>query len=350
MRSRGDKTKEQLIGELATLRKQIADLETSEAECKRGHEKIQQQNEFLGRILDSLSYPFYVVDASDYTIRMANPAAKLETSSENPTCYALIHKSDKPCAGVGHVCPLKKVSKTKKPVVVEHIHYDEDGNTRSVEVHGHPLLDAEGNVIQMIVCTLDITERKRMERRIEHLNRLLRATYDVSHLIARERDPDKLLKSTCDSLIESRGYRHAWLLLLDGSRRVVATTEGGLGKDFSLMTEWLKRCGLTVCGKKALKQPGVVATIDPSSSCADCPLANRYDGTSALTVRLEHDGKVYGLLSCSVPNDYATDEEEQALFQTVARDISFALYSIETEKQRKRAVNTLAKLAGTFSR
>jgi PAS domain-containing protein len=196
----------------------------------------------------------------------------------------------------------------------------------------------DGHVETVLNIGRDITERKRMERRIGHLNQLLRATYDVSHLIARERDPDKLLKRTCGALIESRGYRHAWLLLLDGSRRVVATTEGGLGKDFFLMTDWLERCGLTVCGKKALRQPGVVATIDPSSSCADCPLANRYDG------------KVYGLLSCSVPNDYATDEEEQSLFQTVARDISFALYSIETEKRRKRAVNTLAKLAGMFSR
>jgi PAS domain S-box-containing protein len=46
---------------------------------------------------------------------------------------------------------------------VEHIHYDADGNTRNIEVHGYPIFDEKGNVVQMIEYSLDITERKRTE-------------------------------------------------------------------------------------------------------------------------------------------------------------------------------------------
>ena len=126
-------------------------------------EKIRQQNEFLNRVLDSLTHPFYVIDVNDYTVKLANAAAKLGDLAEKPTCHALTHRSDRPCGGLGDICPLEQVKKTGKPVVVEHIHYDEDGNARSVEVHGYPVLDAEGNLTQMIGYCLDISERKQAE-------------------------------------------------------------------------------------------------------------------------------------------------------------------------------------------
>jgi len=132
-------------------------------ERKRAEEKIQQQSGFLNGVLDSFAPSLYVIDANDYTIKMANPAAKLGKLSENSTCYALTHNRDKPCGGVEYVCPLQEVKKTRKPVVVEHIHYDEDRNARNVTAHGYPILDSEGNVIQMIEGCFGITERKRME-------------------------------------------------------------------------------------------------------------------------------------------------------------------------------------------
>jgi YD repeat-containing protein len=41
--------------------------------------------------------------------------------------------------------------------------YDANGNRRYVEVHGHPILDAQGNVALVIEYSLDITDRKMME-------------------------------------------------------------------------------------------------------------------------------------------------------------------------------------------
>jgi len=138
------------------------------AERKKADEEIRQQNEFLNNILESLTYPFYVIDANDYTIKTANSAASLGDLSGNRTCYALTHKRDKPCTDE-HICPLQEVKKTKKPVVVEHIHYDKDGNARNVEVCGYPIFDKEGNVVQMIEYSLDITERRKAKKEIESL-------------------------------------------------------------------------------------------------------------------------------------------------------------------------------------
>jgi len=220
-----------------------------------------------------------------------------------------------------------------------------DGSTFDAHVSASMVTDEAGKPICVLGSFIDITEQKRMEERIVHLNQLLRANYNVSHLIAREKDPDSLLKGVCDTLVESRGYRHAWLVLLDIPGKVMTATEAGLGKEFLPVVSRFKRDGLTACGKKALEQSEIVVTIDPLSGCPDCPLSSKYTGTSALTARLEHNDRIYGVLSCSVPECYATDEEEHSLFRRVVRDIGFALHGIEAEDRGRRAVNALTELS-----
>ncbi|NOQ21390.1 MAG: PAS domain S-box protein [Candidatus Aegiribacteria sp.] len=136
-------------------------------ESKLAEEQIQQQKDFLDSVLKSLTHPFYVIDVNDYTIKLANSAAMLGNLSETATCYALTHNSDKPCESAEHPCPLEEVKKTKKPVTVEHIHYDKNGNARNVEVHGFPILDSEGNVVWIIEYSFDITERKQAEKALQ---------------------------------------------------------------------------------------------------------------------------------------------------------------------------------------
>ena len=56
-----------------------------------------------------------------------------------------------------------EVKKTGKPVTLEHIHYDPHGDRRVMEVHGYPIFDENGKVVQMIESSLDITRRKQLE-------------------------------------------------------------------------------------------------------------------------------------------------------------------------------------------
>ncbi|MBW1674013.1 MAG: hypothetical protein JRJ45_10295 [Deltaproteobacteria bacterium] len=109
------------------------------------------------------------------------------------------------------------------------------------------------------------------------------------------------------------------------------------------MVERLKNGKMTDCVKKAQMQSGIVVTKDPPSTCTDCPLSDQYSGRGAMTIRLEREGKLYGLLSASIARDFIADAEEQSLLQEVAMDISFALNSIELEEERKQAEEELDK-------
>jgi len=135
---------------------------------QRAEDQIQQQNQLFVDAIESLPHAFYVINANDYRILIANSATRIFGEiTEDTTCYALTHKLDHPCRGTEHTCPLEKVKKTKKPVTLEHIHYDKHGNARHVELHGYPIFNAKKDVVQMIEYTLDITERKKAEEALK---------------------------------------------------------------------------------------------------------------------------------------------------------------------------------------
>jgi len=196
---------------------------------------------------------------------------------------------------------------------------------------------------------LDETVRERTER-IRHLTSVLQGIRNVNQLIVREKHPARLIHDACQKLIETRGFNFAWIALLDGSKKITLTAEAGLGDSFQLMEEKLKRGEFPSCVGKALEQPGVVITKDTSSTCGDCPLAGgKYVGSAGMTMRLEHEGKVYGLIGLSIPLHFAEDEEELGLFEEVAGDIAFGLYGIEQEEKRKRAEDGLRESEERYS-
>ncbi len=147
-------------------------------ERDHAEEQIREQSEFLKSTIESIAHPFYVIDADDYTIKMANSAAQLAAVDGKSPCYALVHNKDKPCGTAGYPCPLETIKETKQPVTVEHIHYGKDGDARNVEVHASPIFDREGNVIQMIEYCLDITERKQIEEALQKQREELRIIFD----------------------------------------------------------------------------------------------------------------------------------------------------------------------------
>jgi PAS domain S-box-containing protein len=184
-------------------------------------------------------------------------------------------------------------------------------------------------------------ERRQALERAEHLYRVLSAIRGVNQLIVKEKDYQTLLRWSCDRLVRSRGFYGCWIATLDESGALVTYAEAGFGEDMLPVVEQMKRGVLPACGQQALREAGVVAIVDQSSACSDCPLWKKNSGSGALAARLQHGEKVYGVLVAYVRSGFAEDEEEQSLFQELAGDIAFALHSMELEEERERARQVL---------
>jgi PAS domain S-box-containing protein len=130
------------------------------SELKKAEENIEHQNAFLTAVIDAFPHPFTVVDAETYELKLANNAAYTGALPEHLTCHGLSHNNAAPCSSEDHPCPFEKVKATGLPVTVEHMHCGADGRCRDVEVHGFPIFDEKGNIVQMIEYSIDISERK----------------------------------------------------------------------------------------------------------------------------------------------------------------------------------------------
>ncbi|MFP5212159.1 MAG: sensor histidine kinase, partial [Acidobacteriota bacterium] len=198
-------------------------------EQKRSEEKIRQQNEFLRHVIESLAHPFYVLDAETYRIKMANTAAIQGGITSETTCYQLTHRQEKPCCGPEHVCPLEVIKETGKPVTVEHVHFDAQGNPRNVEIHAYPIFDPSGKVAQVIEYTLDITKRKQLEEELRRKAEKIKLfAYSVSHDL---KSPviginglTRLLHKQYRDQLDERGQRYCDQIL-KASEQVVALVE-----------------------------------------------------------------------------------------------------------------------------
>ncbi len=207
----------------------------------------------------------------------------------------------------------------------------------------------------VVVGALDITGRKQAEQRINYLNQTLRSIRNVNQLITREKDRDKLLQGVCDTLVESRSFLTAWIVLLDESQKLTTHAMKGYKGDFTPVLEEFKKGTPPPCAQKALKKPQVVISEDPKTTCVGCPIIDDEANFGSLTVRLEYAGNIYGVLCASLPKEILTDKNEASLFEEVATDIAFALYNIELqfeyerlEQERLRAakLESIGTLAG----
>jgi len=190
---------------------------------------------------------------------------------------------------------------------------------------------------KMLELEKEITVRKQAEKRIEHLNLVLRAIRNVNQLIVREKNRDRLIQGACSNFIKNRGFYSAWIALIDKSHRLVTVAEAGLGKAFQPLLKNLKQGNFPSCMQRALAKPGILTIKGPASTCGDCPLVNTFKETGVFSSRLEHDGNIYGILTVSFPTEYASVKEDLSLFEEIAGDIAFALNHIELEESRKKA-------------
>lgn len=168
LRRHRDRLAEDVDERTRELRESNERLRAEVEEHAKAEKHIASQHAFLENVIESLPFPFYVVDTDNYQIQIANSSAMGEEEERwlGGTCHLLTHASPIPCAGENHVCPLAEVKKTGKPVTVEHRHCNRDGVCRHYEVHGFPIFDEGGQVVRMIEISLDITRRKELEMQL----------------------------------------------------------------------------------------------------------------------------------------------------------------------------------------
>ncbi len=189
----------------------------------------------------------------------------------------------------------------------------------------------------------DITERKRIGDRIQHLQNVLEAIRDINQLIVHEKNRKKLLQGVSEILDQTRDYKFVWIGLVDeGTREVLPAAQAGFEEGYleSIEVSWDdSETGKGPTGT-ALKtrKPYVMRDIgrDPRyKPWREEALKRGY--ASSVAVPLVYQERVFGALNVysTTPNSF--DEEEVDILSGVGQDIAFALHNIEIGEEREKA-------------
>jgi PAS domain S-box-containing protein len=209
------------------------------------------------------------------------------------------------------------------------------GRAKLAEPYGYILKPFE---VRELRSAIEIALYKHQaEKRLQHLNQVLRAIRSLGQLIIQEKNRERLIQRACELLTEGRSYFSAWIALLDGEGRITSVAAAGRDYRPNHASTLLEKGKLPPCGHQALEQPGLVVVEDLAANCADCFWWLEDEGRGALITRLSHQNVDYGVVGVQLPAALTRDEEEMLLFRELAGDLSFALYKIDLEEREQQA-------------
>ncbi|TET82553.1 MAG: PAS domain-containing sensor histidine kinase [Desulfobacteraceae bacterium] len=151
------------------------EIEKTEIEKKR-QEHEEKEKKYTQIILDSLPYRIMVVNM-DMTIEAVNQTFLNEFNFTyedvlGKHCYEVRYGLEKSCGEAGHTCYLLYLEETKEQKIFSTIKEfrDEKGEDRFDVITIAPIYNEQGEFVQIVEASRDVTPRIKLEREVEKSN------------------------------------------------------------------------------------------------------------------------------------------------------------------------------------
>jgi PAS domain S-box-containing protein len=193
----------------------------------------------------------------------------------------------------------------------------------------------------------EVADRTTVEEELRQVNRLFKTLYEANQAIIHAQDPETLYWNICHIIIEQSDLLMAWVGRVDresGLLRPVAASGEGTGYLDSIMItsdEGPWGCGPT--GVAAREGIPVICNDfinDPRTGpWRDNAAAHGFRASAAFPLKCLGDPVAVLAVYAALPDYF--DQRCANLFVGLSEDISFALETMELERQRKEAVREL---------
>jgi PAS domain S-box-containing protein/diguanylate cyclase (GGDEF)-like protein len=234
---------------------------------------------------------------------------------------------------------LERLRRGRRVRHFETVRRRKDGSLVDVSLTISPILDPQGRIVGASKIARDITERKRADVKIRHLNRVYAVLSSINGLIVRVRGRDELFREACRIAVEAGSFKLAWIGNVD-RRAMCVRILAWHGAD----EEFISRIPL------GLQAPGA-----PSTGLAACAVADgrpviSNDVASDERILLKEESakrgirstvyiplmigtEVEGILALYSGETHFFDEGEMRLLRELAGDIAFAMDQVEKARR-----------------
>ncbi|CAN5320250.1 hypothetical protein BH09BAC1_BH09BAC1_06250 [soil metagenome] len=305
-----------------------------------------EHNETRFRALVEHSQDMLTLFSADLTMQYISPAVEKKfgyTNEENRTRNGteVVHPEDAAIAEAVFKKVFENPLETFSAVIRNR---KKDGSYIWVEGDITNMLHVPG--VNAIVANFrDITTRKQLEDDLLSANRLYKFISQINQTIVHTTDEATLFKKACEIAIEFGHYQMAWISILDsGADTINLLAECGVKEtDHQLLHVLLTESNFT----EKVRETGNALIINDIASAEGPEFWKDYflkRGCKSAAILPLVKGRHVTVTFClfsDLPG--AFNQQEMTLLDEVMGDISFALDTIESSKQKTLAENRLAK-------
>lgn len=218
-----------------------------------------------------------------------------------------------------------------------------DGRTIICEWHNTPLRKPDGTVAGALAMVQDITERKRTELALANAVRALRTLSACNMALVRARDESEILSSVCRLIVETGGYRLAWVGVPEqnAAKTVRPVAQYGYEDGYfaAAKISWADnelgrgptgtaiRTGAVQVNQNFLTNPALLPWREA---------ARQRGYQSSIALPLKGTSGDLGVLTIYAQETDAFEEEEVKLLQELADDLTFGIETLRTRADRDR--------------
>jgi len=347
-----DKTKEELLSEVETLRRQVAELEDLQNRIKSREEDLRRSEERFHTLADS-TYDWETWRAPDGKYLYVSPSCERITGYRSeefiadPSLVArIVHPEDQTVATKHFLEDFR----TQEVYQIDFRIITRTGEERFVSHYCQGVFTKDGEFLGRRESNRDISIRKRAEMELRRVNRALKVLGESSQAMARAVDEKEFLAEVSRMIVDVGGYRLAWIGFAqeDEKKSVQPVAQAGFEDGYLEKTDitWADtqrgrgptgtaiRTGRPTVCKNLLKDPKFAPWREE---------AVRRGYGSSISLPIRTGDKVIGALNIYATEPDAFHAEEVHLLEELASDISYGVTALRNKFEREKAEEALVK-------
>ncbi|MBC7093432.1 MEDS domain-containing protein, partial [Candidatus Bipolaricaulota bacterium] len=308
-------------------------------------EALRQERDFNRTLIHASPAFFVAIDAAGKTLLMNDTMLRALGYAGDEvvgTDYLTTFVPEGDRAELAQV--FTRLTSLGQPTVNENRVRAKDGREFLVEWHGRSMLKEDGTLDCFFGVGIDITARRKTEEELRRVNRALQVLSQCSEAVIQAAEEEPLLEEICRIVVETGGYRWAWIGVIgeDAEKAVLPIAQAGVDEGYvkTLGVTWADAAhgrGLTRTALRTGK-PAVARDIltDPRFGPWQ-EEATRRGYASSAALPLIAEGQTLGILNVYAAEPDAFSDEEVALLMRLATVVAYGMAALHARAARDLA-------------
>ncbi len=254
------------------------------------------------------------------------------------------------------ISEVNKAVAGEKEYAIDHRILRPDGSDCIVHEIGRVDFDETGAALRMIGTVQNVTKLRNAEHEMQRLNRALRTLSRCNTTLVHAHDEQALMDDICRILIDSGGYRFAWVGYAesDEGKTIRPVAFAGYAQGF---IETVNVCwsddergnnpaGQAIRNKAPFVARDIAGAVDTFGPWREAALEQGY--VSVIALPLISKDEVFGAIVIDSSESDAFDEHELMLLVEMAGDLAFGIRTLRSRDEHLHAEQTLRETEARY--